>query len=179
MPLSVALPACEGHQMAIVRDDPSANQEVTVYGFNVMQVPNKPFQPRFKESIMKSLITVITVTAAQVVKQMKENADKLRAQVDKIAKTRDPAERQKLVQEHMQMLRASMTVAGGMMGGMGAGPGGGMGMGMMGGGMMMDCPMMGQMMGGGMMGEQMMQRMQQMEKRMDMMQMMLEQMRKP
>src|SRR3989304_546485 len=63
-PLSVALPACEGHQMAIVLADPSANQEVTVYGFNVMQVPNKPFQPRFKESIMKSLITVITVTAA-------------------------------------------------------------------------------------------------------------------
>ncbi len=115
----------------------------------------------------------------QVVKQMKENADKLRAQVDKIARTRDPAERQKLVQEHMQTLRSSMMAAGGMMDGMGPGPGGGMGMGMMGGGMMMDCPMMGQKMGGGMMGEQMMQRMQQMEKRMDMMQMMLEQTRKP
>jgi thiamine pyrophosphate-dependent acetolactate synthase large subunit-like protein len=115
----------------------------------------------------------------QVVKQMKENADKLRVQVDKIAKTKDPAARQKLVQEHMQMLRAGMATAGSMMGSMGAGPGGGMGMGMMGGGMTMDCPMMGQMMGGGMMGEQMMQRMQQMEKRMDMMQMMLEQTRKP
>lgn len=115
----------------------------------------------------------------QAVKQLKENTDKLRAQVDKIAKTKDPAERQKLVQEHMQTLRSSMMAAGGMMGGMGAGPGGGMGKAMMGGGMMMDCPMMGQMMGGGMMGEQMMQRMQQMEKRMDMMQMMLEQTRKP
>jgi hypothetical protein len=100
------------------------------------------------------------------VQQMKENADKLRAQVDKIAKTRDPAERQKLMQEHMQTLRAGMTMAGG---GMGGGPGaGGMGM-------MMDCPMMGQMKGGDMM----MQRMQQMEKRMDMMQMMMEQTRKP
>jgi hypothetical protein len=112
----------------------------------------------------------------KALKQMKENADKLRAQVDKIAKTKDPAERQKLMQEHMQTLRASMATAGGMMGGMGGGPGAGMGMG---GGMMMDCPMMGQMMGGGMQGEGMMQRMQQMEKRMDMMQMMMEQMQKP
>ena len=114
--------------------------------------------------------------AEKTVQQMGENVNKLRAQMDKIQKTRDPAERQKLVQEHMQTLRASMTTAGSMMG---AGPGGGMGMGMMGGDMMMDCPMMGQMKGGGMMGEQMMQRMQQMEKRMDMMQMMLEQTRKP
>ena len=99
----------------------------------------------------------------KVIKQMKDNTDKLRTQVDNIAKTRDPAERQKLMQEHMQTLRTSMTTAGGMMGG----------------GMMMDCPMMGQMMGGGMSGDMMMQRMQQMEKRMDMMQMMMEQMRKP
>jgi len=115
----------------------------------------------------------------KALKQMKENADKLRTQVDKIAKAKDPAERQKLMQEHMQTLRMSMTTAGGMMGGMGGGPGAGMGAGMMGGGMMMDCPMMGQMMGGGMQGDGMMQRMQQMEKRMDMMQMMLEQVRKP
>ncbi len=111
--------------------------------------------------------------AEKAVQQMGENVNKLRAQMDKILKTKEPAERQKLVQEHMQTLRASMTTAAAAMGGM-PGPGG-----MMGGGMMMDCPMMGQMMGGGMMGEQMMQRMQQMEKRMDMMQMMLEQMRKP
>lgn len=111
--------------------------------------------------------------AEKAVQQMGENVNKLRAQMDKILKTRDPAERQKLVQEHMQTLRASMATAAAAMGGM-PGPGG-----MMGGGMMMDCPMMGQTMGGGMMGEQMMQRMQQMEKRMDMMQMMLEQMRKP
>lgn len=103
----------------------------------------------------------------QALQQMKQNADKLRAQMDMILKTRDPAERQKLMQEHIQTLRVSLTTAAGAMGGM---PGSG--------GMMMDCPMMGQMMGGGMMGEQMIQRMQQMEKRMDMMQMMLEQMRK-
>jgi len=72
----------------------------------------------------------------QAMKQLKENTDKLRAQVNKIAKTKDPAERQKLVQEHMQMLRAGMTTAGSMMGGVGAGPGGSMGMGMTGGGMM-------------------------------------------
>lgn len=108
--------------------------------------------------------------AAPPVQKMKENVDKLRAQVDKIAMARDPAERQKLMQEHMQTLRAGMMMAGGMGGAKGAG-----GMGMMGGGMMMDCPMMGQMMGG----DIMMQRMQQMEKRMDMMQMMLEQRQKP
>lgn len=112
----------------------------------------------------------------KAVQQMGDNVSTMRAQMDKILKTKDPAERQKLVQEHMQTLRASMATAAGAMGG---GPGGGMmGPGMMGGGKM-DCPMMEQMMGGDMMGGQMMQRMQQMEKRMDMMQMMLEQMRKP
>jgi hypothetical protein len=108
--------------------------------------------------------------AEKAVQQMGENINKLRAQMDKIQKAKDPAERQKLVQEHMQTLRASMTTAAAVMGGM-PGPGGMMGAGMM------DCPMMGSM--GNMMGEQMTQRMQQMEKRMDMMQMMLEQMRKP
>lgn len=108
--------------------------------------------------------------AEKTVQQMGENVNKLRAQMDKIQKAKDPAERQKLVQEHMQTLRASMTTAATAMGGM-PGPGGMMGAGMM------DCPMMGSM--GNMMGEQMMQRMQQMEKRMDMMQMMLEQVRKP
>lgn len=104
------------------------------------------------------------------VQKMKDNTDTLRAQVDKIAKTKDQAERQKLMQEHMQTLREGMMMAGG--------PGGAAGMGMPGGGMMMDCPMMGQTMGGGMSGD-MMQRMQQMEKRMDMMQMMMQQMQKP
>lgn len=106
----------------------------------------------------------------QAVQQMKQNTDKLRAQMDKILKTRDAAERQKLMQEHMQTLREGMVATAGAMGG---GPGGGMGMGMMGGGMM-DCPMM----SGEKSGDMVMQRMQQMEKRMDMMQMMLEQMQK-
>jgi len=41
----------------------------------------------------------------------------------KIAKTKDPAERQKLVQEHMQMLRAGRPRGGADWGGTGAGPG--------------------------------------------------------
>lgn len=109
--------------------------------------------------------------AEKAVQQMCDNVNKMRAQMDRIQKAKDPAERQRLMREHMQTLRASMAAAGTAMGGV-PGPGGTMGAGMM------DCPMMGQM-GAGMMGEQMMmQRMQQMEKRMDMMQMMLEQMRK-
>lgn len=109
------------------------------------------------------------------VQQMKENVDKLRTQVEKISKAKDPAERQKLMQEHMQSLRAGMAMASGGMGMGGAKGADGMGPGQMGGGMMMNCPMM----GGGMPGDMMMQRMQQMEKRMDMMQMLIEQARKP
>ena len=129
----------------------------------------------------------------QALQQLKQNADKLRAQMDKILKTKDPSERQKLMQEHMQTLRASMTTAAGVMGGR-PGSGGMMGHGTMGGGMM-DCPMMDQKMGGGMMDCPMMSgmmggagggaanqaitdRLNQMEKRLDVMQMMLEDMRK-
>ena len=53
----------------------------------------------------------------KAVQQMGENVNKLRAQLDKIQKAKDPAERQKLVQEHMQTLRASMTTAAAAMGG--------------------------------------------------------------
>lgn len=115
----------------------------------------------------------------QALQQMKQNTDKLRAQMDKILKTKDPSERQKLMQEHMQTLRASMATAVGVMGGM-SGSGGMMGSGMMAGGMM-DCPMMGGMMGGAGGGAAipaMTDRLNQMEKRLDMMQMMLEEMRK-
>lgn len=104
----------------------------------------------------------------QAVQQMKQNTDKLRAQMDKILKTKDPAERQKLMQEHMQTLREGMVATAGAMGG---GPEGGAGM--MGGGMM-DCSMM----GGGATSDALTGRLNQMEKRLDMMQMMLEQMRK-
>ena len=115
----------------------------------------------------------------QALQQMKQNADKLRAQMDKIITTKDPAERQKLMQEHIQTLRASLITAAGAMGGM-PGSGGMMGSGMMAGGMM-DCPMMSGMMGGaggGAANPAMMDRLNQMEKRLDMMQMMLEDMRK-
>ena len=109
----------------------------------------------------------------QTLQQMKQNADKLRVQMDKILKTKDPAERQKLMQEHMQTLRSSMATAAGAMGGA---SGGGMGMGMMSGGMM-DCSGMGGA-GGGAANPAMSDRLNQMEKRLDMMQMMLEDMRK-
>ncbi len=114
----------------------------------------------------------------QALRQMKQNTDKLRAQMDKILKTRDPAERRKLMQEHMLTLRASLKTVAGAMGG-GRGSGGIMGSGMMGGDMM-DCPMMGNMMGGdGAANQAITDRLNQMEKRLDMMQMMIEQMRKP
>lgn len=108
-------------------------------------------------------------SADRAVQTMKENSRKMQAQLDKIAKTKDPKERQKLLHEHMQTMRANMMLGKGMMTGM------------------MGCPMMEGdmgMMGGGMMGsgpgsDAMMQRMNQMEKRMDMMQMMMEQMSKP
>lgn len=109
----------------------------------------------------------------QTLQQMKQNADKLRVQMDKILKTKDPAERQKLMQEHMQTLRSSMATAAGAMGGA---SGGGMGMGMMSGGMM-DCSGMGGA-GGGVTNPAMSDQLNQMEKRLDMMQMMLEDMRK-
>lgn len=115
----------------------------------------------------------------QALRLMKQNADKLRAQMDKILKTKDPSERQKLVQEHMQTLRASMATATGVMGGR-PGSGGMMGSGMMGGGTM-DCPMLSGMMGGaggGAANHAITDRLNQMEKRLDVMQMMLEDMRK-
>jgi len=115
----------------------------------------------------------------KALQQMKQNADKLRAQMDKILKTTNPSDRQKLIQEHMQTLRASMTTAAGVMGGR-PGSGGMMGSGMMGGGTM-DCPMMSGMMGGaggGAANQAITDRLNQMEKRLDVMQMMLEDMRK-
>ncbi|MEW5707462.1 hypothetical protein [Pelomicrobium sp. G1] len=137
--------------------------------------------------------------SGKMVQKMKANTQRMQEQLDKIARAKDPQERQMLLQEHMQTMRENIMMGQSlMMGGPGAAPGmgmmGGMGPGgMMGPGMMGMCPMMG-MMGGGMMGgmaggmggmaggmapEVMMNRMQQMEKRLDMMQMMMEQMLKP
>ena len=116
----------------------------------------------------------------QALQQMKQNADKLRAQMNKILKTKDPSERQKLIQEHMQTLRASMMMAAGAMGG-GHGSGGMMGSGMMGGDMK-NCPMMSGKMGGacgGAANQAMTDRLDQIEKRLDVMQTTLEQMRRP
>jgi len=85
--------------------------------------------------------------------QMQEKMKAMQVQMDKIGKTTDPEERQKLMLEHTQAMQENMK----MMRGMGG-------------------PMMGGQKGGGMMGGDPKQRQDMMEKRMDMMQMMMEQM---
>ena len=125
--------------------------------------------------------------------KMQQQMEKMQELMDKIHATTDPAERQKLMQEHMQAMHEGMKMMKGM--------GGGMKMGMMGSGkrqgsatgaaesdhgqdgagqamaqggdQMSNCmKMMEGMMGGGMM----MKKHKMMEGRMDMMQMMMEQM---
>lgn len=101
--------------------------------------------------------------AGKSIQTMKKNTGKMQVQLDRIARTKDPRERQKLLQEHMQTMRENMMLGKGMMGDM------------------MGCPMMEGgmgMMGGGAAPDATMQRMNMMEKRMDMMQMMMEQMTK-
>jgi len=120
-------------------------------------------------------------SADKPVRAMKENTRKMQTQLDKIGRAKNPQERQKLLQEHMQAMRENMMLGKGMMDDMMGCPmmkggmmGEGMGMGMMGGGM--------GMMGEGKAGappDAMMNRMNMMEKRMDMMQMMMEQITKP
>ena len=105
---------------------------------------------------------------AAPVKEMQDNVKKMHSQLERIGKTTDDVERQKLIAEHMQTMHENMQAAKGMMSG-------GMACPMMKGGM--DMGMMQK--GGGSDAEPMMQRMQSMEKRMDMMQMMMEQMVKP
>lgn len=112
--------------------------------------------------------------AAPQVRKMQDNVKKMQPQLDRIAKAKTDAERQKAMADHMQTMQESMGMARGMQAGM------------------MDCPMMKDGMMGkggmGMMGGNAMamagdaasagapDRMQQMEKRMDMMQIMMEQM---
>ena len=93
--------------------------------------------------------------------QMQEKMKAMQAQMDRIHKTTDPKERQKLMQAHMQSMQENMKAMRGM-----------------GGPMMMDSPKGGGMMGGkkGGMKDGMMKRHEMMEKRVDMMQMMMEQM---
>ena len=100
----------------------------------------------------------------KVTQEMQENEKKMQARLDKIRKTKDPEERQRLMMEYMQTMHENMMLGRSMMHGM------------------MDCSMM----KGGMMGEgeagaspdAMMGRMNMMEKRIDMMQMMMKQMTK-
>lgn len=85
--------------------------------------------------------------------QIHERMKTMQAQMERIHKTTDPAERRKLMQEHMQSMRDGM----GMMRGMGG-------------------PMMGGGTGPGMMSSDLKQRQDMMERRMDMMHMMMDQM---
>jgi len=95
--------------------------------------------------------------------QMQEKMKAMQGQMDRIRKTTDPKERQKLMQEHTQAMQENMKMMRGM--------GGPMMMGAAGDG----SPMKGGMKGGMKEGD-MMQHHAMMEKRMDMMQMMMEQM---
>jgi hypothetical protein len=99
------------------------------------------------------------------IQKMQANTKRMQSQLEQMAKSKDPAQRQKLMQEHLQTMQENMTAGKSMMGGM------------------MDCPMMkGGMMGGGMgmqggaagQDDMMARRMEMMEKRMDMMQMMIQ-----
>ena len=134
-----------------------------------------PDQPKTQAATTAAPVAPASVD--QSVRTMKENTRKMQTQLDKIGRARNPQERQKLLQEHMQTMRENMMLGKGMMSDMmgcpmmkGGTMGEGMGMGMMGGGM--------GMMGGGTAPDAAMNRMNMMEKRMDMMQMMMEQMTK-
>jgi hypothetical protein len=103
----------------------------------------------------------------------------MQQQMDRIRQTKDPKERQKLLQEHMQSMQEGMSMMRGMGGPMMMGMMGGqkdaMGPGMMGGGQKggMGPGMMG---GGPMAGMDPKQQQEFTQRRMDMMQMMMEQM---
>ncbi len=126
--------------------------------------------------------------AEQTVQRMKDNLKRMQTQLGAIEQAKDPAERSRLLGEHMQAMRENLYMARGMMQGNTMAPGM-MGGGMMGQGMMGGMPGSG-MMGGGMMDHHMKGgghmgaagsgavegRIDQLEKRMDMMQMMMEQM---
>ncbi len=108
--------------------------------------------------------------ADQTIQKMQANTKRMQSQLEQMAKSKDPAQRQKLLQEHMQTMQENMMAGKSMMGGMMDCPM--MKDGMMGGGM----GMMGGKGGMGMMGgdDMMAKRMEMMEKRMDMMQMMMQ-----
>lgn len=91
---------------------------------------------------------------------MQDNIKKMQDQMDKIAVTSDPKEREKLMQEHMQTLQENMKAMRSMGGPM----------------MRRDRMAPSDKMGAGTSGGDMKMRQEKMEKRMDMMQMMMEQM---
>ncbi|OGT03346.1 MAG: hypothetical protein A2Z65_08030 [Gallionellales bacterium RIFCSPLOWO2_02_58_13] len=112
-----------------------------------------------------------SVADAQMAKAQ-ERMKQAQALMARLRESKDPAERKRLMQEHMQAMRDTMGMMRGMRMGM---MGGGQGMGMMGGGQGMGTMGSGQGKGpaktGGMMPMH-----QMMEDRMEMMQMMMEQM---
>lgn len=90
--------------------------------------------------------------AEQTVRKMQGNVKKMQAQLDQLGKTRNEAEFQKLLGEHMRTMQENMMLSRGMSG--------------------MDCAMMGGgmhgMMGGeGTHGRAMLERMEQIERRME------------
>lgn len=95
-------------------------------------------------------------TADQTIQKMQANAKRMQSQLEQMAKSKDPNQRQKLLQEHMQTMQENMVTGKSMMGGM------------------MDCPMMKGGMGMSGSDDMMARRMEMMEKRMDMMQMMMQ-----
>jgi hypothetical protein len=109
--------------------------------------------------------------AEQTIEKMQANTKLMQGQLEQIAKSKDPKQRQKLMQEYMQTTRENMMAGRSMMGDMMGCPM--MEDGMMGGGMGGGMGMMGGK--GGMAGQDNMmmmeKRMDMMEKRMDMMQM--------
>ena len=94
-------------------------------------------------------------SADQTIQQMQVNTKKMQAQLEKMSKSKDPKERQQLMQAHMKTMQENAAKGQGMM-------------------MGKDCPMM----GAGMGHDAMMERMQKMEKHMEMMQGMMEKMSK-
>ncbi len=99
-----------------------------------------------------------TKPADSPVKAMQGNVEKMKKQLDRMAKAQIDTERQQALTDHMQTMAENMRMARGMQDGM------------------MDCPMMGKgggmgMMGGGQSGSD--DRIGQMEKRMDMMEKMM------
>ena len=95
---------------------------------------------------------VAAPTTEQTIQKMQANTKRMQSQLEQVAKSKDPSQRQKLMQEYMQTMQENMMAGKSMMG----------------------CPMMKDgMMGGGMAGQDdmMTKRMDMMEKRMDMMQM--------